>query len=419
MDFYNLFKKKTSDKKTQLEDYFTELVAFMCNVSDEFKEIYFKDFLKLTKIVSKDYFVKTQDRKPEKDETLTSIPDFILKRKVREKDYCVCEHKIDSLDFENQLEKYAEYGQIRKIIVPRIYPIDQSEVDKFPGKWKLLHWETLFDLLYNYDSSKETKINKFFDYYDFNDFVKKNPKASEYSKILYLFMEFMYIQDLYNLSLEYEDSYTSIKDILKNVSKLKKFYEYKKLIKKVNDGKGNGSYLEKFVSNGVIWTRTDKYDGYSYITAFSDYENIDEFCIQKEKDRFFCPLDDFDLSKETGKSAKEFNKQYKITYEKLKHLNDLIHKCINAAKLMLKKINTEYSIDFKIPSKNSEDCCIEYKIIRKLEKESEEYFLVVEKDKVSIKHGSKEHFLDESIFEMGLDDGINNIAKFIYNIIKA
>ena len=58
MDFENLYKK-SQKKVNQKEDYLTELIAFMANISDNLKEIYLKDFLKLK------YVRKSPIRKPQ------------------------------------------------------------------------------------------------------------------------------------------------------------------------------------------------------------------------------------------------------------------------------------------------------------------------------------------------------------------
>lgn len=345
MDFERLYKK--SEKKVnQKEDFLTEVIAFMGNISPEFRKTYIKDFLGFKNIKNYNYYTfETQTR--EEDEAI-SIADLIIRK--RKDVFAVCEHKIDSDINGKQLINYRKkYKECEELFL--VKP-ECSVLRKLSKKerqyWKELHWEDLFE------SMKESFFPEFWKYGNYNEYLMKENglKNSTERKIIYYFLDYLFFEGLFFLDMDYyREEYKSFSNLMQNAKDgVARYFDYLKLLRKVKKSSRGGSKIKDLVDN---WRVYIKYKN-DYIGFYGDYEEIDSkfFMLKWEgvesKSFNFNEIKDL-CSKEFKhikfSSIKAFNRQFEEVADYLQDMSSLMFEIVKSLSSQLEMKPEEFKLN--------------------------------------------------------------------------
>ncbi|MFH1591462.1 MAG: hypothetical protein ABIC95_06055 [archaeon] len=137
MSLFRLYKKREGTVNQQMEDFLTESIVLLCDASIEFKDFYIHDFLGIQKTRCEELSFIPQDRITGGVKNF-EIPDLVFY--LKDKPFCVCEHKIMSgLSGIDQLKRYKKRYEEAKH-----YYIITSEANKLKELgWQTLYWESL------------------------------------------------------------------------------------------------------------------------------------------------------------------------------------------------------------------------------------------------------------------------------------
>lgn len=321
MDFENLYKK-SQKKVNQKEDYLTELIAFIANISDEFKEIYLTKFLGFNGITKfEDYSFETQSRKGEETK---SIADLVICKK--NKVIAVCEHKIDSPINGDQLINYRnQYKDSKKFFLLK------PEYNKLavPKGWEELKWEQLFEVV------KKKHFPRFWKYDTDKEYFKKEKnkiiKTTE-KELIYYFLDYLVSEGLFRLDMNYYDEeYRNFSNLLKRAKdSLDRYFDYVDVLKLEKKSKQGGSKIRDLIDNWRIYIKYKK----DYMGFYGYYidENDSEFCMLEWKGKDHEPMKFEKIKKEYSEkfkklnfeSIKDFNKQFEKTVDYLQDMNSLL-----------------------------------------------------------------------------------------------
>jgi hypothetical protein len=350
MDFINLYEKKIQ-KREQKEDYLTELIAFLCRISDKFKKFYINKFLELN---CKDMnLVKIETQVRSSDENINNIPDLVILES--NKIICICEHKIDSdINCKNknknitQLDDYyAKYGKgCKYILIKSEFKFLKNFRSKHNEIWTIKSWQKLFMLLKNNFNSNI--FSDYFKYDSFEEFQEKNKYIQVDTKLVYFLMELLDEFELYNFDIKDIKSENSNINLFlqKTIESVDRFYTYASFLKEIT-GKASSKVTEikDFIENNRVSIKVNNdYDRYGF------YGWADSFYLLKWKNSKFFPFKLNDkIVQDTIKklknknldfsSVKIFNKQYDQTQENLDKFNMFFYYIIIQVKYELEKIN--------------------------------------------------------------------------------
>jgi len=324
MDFENLYKK-SQKKVNQKEDYLTELIAFIANISDNFKKIYLKDFLKLKYVRNIDkYSFETQSRKGEETK---SIADLVVWK--GDEVIAVCEHKIDSDINGDQLTNYREeYKDCKKffLVKPEHHKLKIPVGEKKYWGEQII-WEDLFELI------KNSVFPEYWKYDNDKDYFKheKKPKRNSENKLIYYFLDYFVSEGLFCLDMNYyAQEYKSFSNLLKNAKRsVIRYFEYVELLKLEKKSKQGGSKIRDLIYNWRIYIKYKK----DYMGFYGYYidENDSEFCMldwnkknkpmdfEKIKKNYFAKFRELNF-----KSIKHFNTQFEEITDCLQYTNSLL-----------------------------------------------------------------------------------------------
>jgi hypothetical protein len=253
--FEDLYSFRERKKKGNLEDFFTELVGLMLQLSPKFRK-YFFQFIKYKSKISNEIIPVTQETEESEDsDKKFDKPD--LKIFFSEEEYendnpkILCEHKIDHKIKSSQLRNYyITYSKKGCKEFRLITPKKPMYEDTSKFMFIQLYWNDLFNLL-----NKELYNNIFYKYDDYKELIKKqNLQFNTENKLIYQFLDFMDFCDLnvYDenyYSKEYGDFGSFCKKIMKS---LEEYNSILSKLKKVLTG-SKGSGLNKWVQDGIIY----------------------------------------------------------------------------------------------------------------------------------------------------------------------
>lgn len=347
MDFINLYEKKIQ-KREQKEDYLTELIAFICRISDKFKEFYINKFLELN---CKDMnLVRIETQVRSSNENTNNIPDFVISKS--NKIICICEHKIDSdinyKDKNNNVTQlddyYAEYGKnCNYILIKSEFKFLKNFKSKNKEIWTIKSWQKLFIILKNNFQSKI--FSDYFIYDTFEEFKEKNKNIDLDTKLVYFLMELLDDFELYNFDIkDIKSENSDINSFLqKTIESVDRFYLYRSFLRKLKGNNSGGSKIKDFIENARIYIKVDgDYDHYGF------YGWADSFYLLKWKDTSYEPFELTDtkvhsiINKMNNKnidfsSIQNFNEQFDQTQENLDKFNMFFYYVISQVKYELEK----------------------------------------------------------------------------------
>ncbi len=469
MDLSSMYEKREK-KKEQKEDFLTETIAFMCSISDEFKEFYLNDFLGLNISDFKKITLDTQEHSPGDEKNKKgSRPDMIIRD---DGDIiCVCEHKMES-DIgeagEDQLDKYYKRynkdGQCQfKLILDRLYNYKNLENNTSCEKWynndkEPYYWQDLFIEL-------KKRYNP--DYFDYDDLDKINNEASEiierFNRGMLSKSDFMLINHMLELLFDFDLGEFSLDDWTggnhkKTFEDLRdaeeNYFLFKKLLSLIKEhiyGKGRrgSSRIKIFVEDdGKIYTtfnknsrKKDDLGGvgmYDWFEKGSVIRNLDseerlneeldfEEVINELKDKKVKSQSITDIEKKFSLSTEKFNKKYGETHQTLYSYNNFIENLLRKIRKQLKKKN----IIVKNIKIDEDDDQIYHEIrftssnmpsmyLYPFEEGFELYFRIDEKfEKLKNKGDESENYLNYNYFSFtGLDDENKLIEEISRKIIQ-
>jgi hypothetical protein len=378
MDLYYMYEKKEK-KNNQKENYLTETIAFLCNVSDKFKKIYLKDFLKINGDISKlriDTQVRNSGAKDNKR------PDMIIFE--GEKIIAVCEHKLDADIGNSQLDNYYNNYKDKQ---PKFILIHSKEIESKSIKsyklWDRFEWKNLFiklknevnqdflekefdldDLSEKIDKNKTELLFQFKDLFiklkdevnpdflekefDLDDLSEKIDKKENKTELLIIncLLDLFYEFDIWSYS-DYDYKKLNLYKFPEKVlEELKNFKEYQNLLKEIkSSSKEIGGYgksksitskIKWFIEEGGINT---KIKDQGKANRIGIYNWADEFYFQEcDNDMLSRKLDInkikkiYEFQKNSSinfNSEKEFNEQFDKTHLTLTKAKDFLSFIIN------------------------------------------------------------------------------------------
>ena len=367
MDFVKLYEKKVK-KREQQEDYVTELIAFICRISSDFKKFYLNTFLDLNLSNIESIRIETQVRSSNEKST-NNIPDFIIYEK--NKVICLCEHKINSdINFKDnkntQLDGYfSEYGkECKYFLIKPEFKILKHFFDRHKKIWNINSWQHLFILL------KKKYIKSYFEYDDYAEFISKDKNIDYTLKLVYFLMELLDEFELYDFDLlDYQLQYIDIQGLLdKTIKSVKRFYIYKDILKELKGNKQGGSEIKDFIENARIYIKVNnRFDYYGF------YGWADQFYLLRWKGTKYFPFalneekilrikNKFNKEDTNLSSAKGFNNQYDKTQEHLDKFNIFFSKIISQIKFELEKQNILLNVGKILSDTEPERLSFEFKL---------------------------------------------------------
>lgn len=203
--FDNLYSYRERKNKGNIENFFTELIHLMLDISPKFKDLYLK-FLEVNVINSDEIKIATQyTSKLSNDSPDKQIPDLVILKLSKDNNnslpFIVCEHKIDSKIDLDQIKDYQETfdqcNNFRLITPNKPYTKKLQHTQNFEH----IYWSDLFKILNNGYFQGD-----FLKYSDYNEYLKQNKENYNIENcIIFHFLDFMYWKNLIKLEQSYFD----------------------------------------------------------------------------------------------------------------------------------------------------------------------------------------------------------------------
>jgi hypothetical protein len=390
--FEELYSFRERKNKGNLEDFFTELIGLICELSDSFKEIYLNTFLSLN-VNSEEIIITTQETRPSlDDEKNYDRPDlFIFLNKQNygnNQPYVICEHKIDSKTKKSQLESYKKtFDQVKTIyfITPK-RPYYSKKID---NKIKHLFWEDLFDI-----------INSEFFNNDFHNIEIINNLSTE-KKLIYKLLSFMDWQNINGLNKTiFLHNYKSFRNFVSEIKKSTKIHKsISKNLKSNYDLKGQISELMTFITEDTIKGTKGRF---TYGIFMDEFDKIISYKW------------DNDIKIDDGTNPIKINHNFSMNEDEIIKANQVLNDLYKLFFILLIDISNELKNikiqenSIKVNYKSESHLYIEYKI-----NDEENYFdLLLKEDKIIIDYDKGK------IFQMNNFDFeilYNKLKEFICN----
>lgn len=351
--FEDLYIYKEKKHKGNLENYFTELINLMCNISFKFKKIFIGDFLLKGTQLDTNRFVVTSQKSiiSADDNKERDIPDLFIYRNNEDyknnKAFIICEHKIDDkAGFKSSYEKTFSTVKHLILITPN-RPYYKNNLH--------LYWEELFYLL-----NKNFFGSNFYNYSSYENYLQKtNTKFDSEHALIFNFLDFMDWVGINTFDTSYfRSNYSNFENFCSKVRQaLEIFNSYKDKLKKEYGAGGKGIELMTFIENCTIKTTRNNI---TYGIYLDDDNNLIEYKFYNKTN------EEKRVSHKSKFNSKDFSNSNRILNDifqlfkivLLDISNELTHIDIyeDTIKLVLEsnKLKMNYNISKKKPNYNHE-----------------------------------------------------------------
>ncbi|MCF7860951.1 hypothetical protein K9M79_01805 [Candidatus Woesearchaeota archaeon] len=259
ISMYDAIKSKTEQGTVsqQKENYFTEVIGFIWDYSDDFRKIFLKFLLKkeVSKEALDEYNLITQEyypvKKGGKNTKKRNVPDIIIEKNG--KDEILIENKIDSNDYKNYEDYLNDFKNIKKkILIISKYNQYAEKIKSIKRRKNSIikYWQELYELIDKSSFKFKNEIISCMEDFSINQ-INLNIEDEKIKTFLNLFLE--------------------LKSKSNNGIALQKF---------VNDG-SHSLRLNKLTNDGIIPIKVNGSNDTYNLYLFLDY------IIEKKKHKIY------------------------------------------------------------------------------------------------------------------------------------